>query len=131
MNISFDFDGVLSEPHMQKVAVNAMLEGHNVCVTTARFEHPSMPFINKDVWKTCEQLGIYKHSIRFTNGTEKSKLLAKFDAHFDDCLITLDEIRQANKSIKLYYCHENRHVYDFDEFDVKVKRSEAGIIYYE
>lgn len=130
MKISFDFDCTLGETHVQAIARRAVELGHDVYVTTARFQHAAMPFINRDVYAVAEKVGIPAGKIRFTDGNGKEKWLDGFDAHFDDCLLTLSIIREHNTSIKLFHCHDNRHIYCFDQYDRKMKTSPAGIIYY-
>ena len=126
--ISFDFDGTLSETHILAVAIRAIEAGHDVYITTARFQHKAMAFINKDVYKVADLLGIVHDKVRFTDGNDKSNWLVGFDIHLDDCMITLAEIRDKNKEIKLLHVGEDRHIRDFDDFDYKIKTTPAGII---
>ncbi len=108
MKISFDFDGTLSEPHIQSVAKRAIEDGHEVYITTARFKN-SMPFVNFDLFKIADNLGIRQDRIRFTDGRIKNDWLEGFDVHFDDSEDQLYEMRHIY-GLKLMHVREDLHI---------------------
>jgi hypothetical protein len=113
--ISFDFDCTLSEPHIQRVAKRAVEAGHAVYITTARFKHSALPFINKDLYEIAQSIGIPDERIRFTDGTEKNKWLIGFDVHFDDCHLQLVSIKETIPSITAIWCRDDKHLEEITE----------------
>ncbi len=109
MKISFDFDQTLSEPHIQAVAKRAINAGHEVYITTARFKHSSMPFINQDLDKIAKDLGILPERIRYTDGRLKNEWLDGFDVHFDDSKEQLEEMRKI-PGLRLMHVCEDLHI---------------------
>jgi hypothetical protein len=124
--ISFDFDGTLSEPHIQAVAKRAIQDGHKVYITTARFKHSAFPFINKDLHQIAESIGISPTRIRFTDGTEKNQWLHDFDIHFDDCHLQLESIKQDIPTITCIWCREDKHLQEITESTFE--KTESGIL---
>jgi len=124
--ISFDFDGTLTEQHIQLVAKRAIQDGHKVYITTARFAHKSFPFINKDLLGIAEELGIPTSRIRFTEGTEKNEWLHDFDIHFDDCKLQLESIKETVHGITCIWVRPDRHLEEIAE--PSYKKTESGII---
>ncbi len=109
MKISFDFDQTLSEPHIQAVAKRAIEAEHEVYITTARFKHSSMPFINQDLDKIANDLGIPPERIRYTDGRLKNEWLEGFDVHFDDSEEQLYDMRHIY-GLKLMYVRKDLHI---------------------
>ena len=93
MKISFDYDGVLSEERMRKVAKKFIDNGNDVWVTTTRFSNPDSTW-NRDLFKVAKDLGIPDDKIQMTNGENKWKFLKSFDIHFDDDQIEVDLIEE-------------------------------------
>lgn len=124
--ISFDFDGTLSEPHIQAVAKRAIQDGHKVFITTARFRHSAMPFINGDLFKIAHTLGIPPDCIRFTEGTEKTQWLHDIDIHFDDCHLQLQSIKDSIPTITCIWCRPDRHLQEIT--DCTFEKTESGIL---
>jgi hypothetical protein len=124
--ISFDFDGTLSEPHIQAVAKRAIQDGHKVYITTARFKHSAFPFINKDLHQIAESIGISPTRIRFTDGTEKNQWLHDFDIHFDDCHLQLQSIKETNPTITCIWCRDDKHLQEITESTFE--KTESGIL---
>lgn len=96
MKISFDYDGVLSEVRYQKLASKFISEGHDVYITTSRFEEESRLFgcSNKKLKVIASNLGITEDKIRYTNGGDKYPLLEDFDIHFDDNQVDIELIEE-------------------------------------
>jgi len=93
MKISFDYDSVLSEDRMKKVADKFIKNGHDVWITTSRPPNPD-PTWNRDLFKVAEVLGIPKNKIQMTDGEQKWKFLKGFDIHFDDSQIEIESIEE-------------------------------------
>ena len=107
MKISFDFDQTLSEPHIQAVAKRAIADGHEVYITTSRYECSKLPFHNADLYDVARLVGI--KLIRFTNGQLKNDWLIGFDAHYDDSLPQLEAMRDIEGLI-LMHVREDLHI---------------------
>ncbi len=126
MKISFDFDQTLSEPHIQAVAKRAIESGHEVYITTARFSHSSMPFINRDLFNVANNLGIPANQVRFTEGAEKTKWLVGFDVHFDDCHLQLQGLKHSIPELACIWCREDMHLQEITSSTFE--KTESGII---
>jgi hypothetical protein len=99
-NISFDFDGTLSEPKVQAIAEDCILNDNNVYIITKRSTTDS-----KDVYDTAMKLGIKKSNIIFTNGEPKWSYLidCDIDTHYDDMQDEIEQMKQktSTKLIKV------------------------------
>ncbi len=99
MNIircSFDFDGTLSETHVQDYAQELIERGIEVWIVTSRFENaekykdffgtPTLDYSHSDLLEVADRIGISKENIHFTNMVEKSEFLTGkgFVFHLDD-----------------------------------------------
>ena len=97
MKVSFDFDGTLSESHVQEYAKELVDRGIEVWIVTSRFENAKRynDFFNEtvlieqnhnDLWEAVENTGIPKEQIHFTNMEDKSDFLRGkgFVWHLDD-----------------------------------------------
>lgn len=108
MKISFDFDGVLSIPSVQDYAKGLINRGFELWVTTSRYDESNKhKFIysptNEDLFTVCDDLGIPRDRIIFTNMTIKFKYLDNsFILHIDDQFMELKYI-ELNTSIKPIY----------------------------
>jgi len=93
LQVSFDFDGVLSIPSIEEFAKELIEEGINVWVTTSRYNEGS----NVDLLKVTERLGIPYSNIIFTARQEKSKFLDENDFifHLDDEQYVITEILES------------------------------------
>jgi hypothetical protein len=82
MKISFDFDSCLSESYIQVIAMSLINMNHDVWIITSRADYIN----NKDLYKTCINIGISKNQVIFTNGEHKTDYYKKgnFNLHFDD-----------------------------------------------
>jgi hypothetical protein len=96
-NISFDFDGTLSEPNVQAIAEEYILDDNNVYIITKR-----TPTDSKEVYDVAMKLGIKKSNIIFTNGQPKWSFLIEcdIDIHYDDMQDEIEEMKQKT-NIKL------------------------------
>lgn len=99
MKISFDFDSTLAEDRQQRIAKKFIEEGHDIYITTSRFENIGIFHSNEIVFNVAEKLGIPKERVRFTNGGDKWELLQDFDLHFDDDQIEIELIEENTKCI--------------------------------
>ncbi len=86
-DVSFDFDGTLSEESVQLIAIQRIKQGDNVYIVTKR--SPS-----EEVYSLATKLGIKKNNIVFTSGEPKWSFLKRLgiDEHYDDVQEEIDEI---------------------------------------
>lgn len=96
LKISFDFDSTLSLKSVQAIAEVFIGSGHDVWITTSRFEelHPSAPFNHDRLFEIAKELGIPKEKIQFTNMVDKYEFLEGFDIHFDDDELEIELIEE-------------------------------------
>ena len=92
MKVSFDFDGTLSETHVQNYARELIERGIEVWIVTSRFENAEkyaeffgtigISYDHKDLEEVTKDLGIPKDQIIFTNMSPKEDYLK--DYQWDD-----------------------------------------------
>tara|TARA_R110000851_G_scaffold32730_4_gene87553 strand:+ start:10 stop:384 length:375 start_codon:yes stop_codon:yes gene_type:complete len=102
MKISFDFDATLSRQVVQDIAKSLIQKGHDVYITTSRFENAdnyNFKTDNNDLFEIAEKVGISKENIRFTNMADKYEILSDFDIHLDDDWIEINMINSRTKCI--------------------------------
>lgn len=100
MKVSFDFDGTLSEGHIQDFASTLIGLGIEVWITTARLPEDK----NRDLWEVCERLGIRANQVQMTSGDDKHAYLKKgFVWHMDDDVIELSMIQDYTDATPV--CH--------------------------
>ena len=99
-SVSFDFDSTLSRKDVQDYAAHLIKEGHDVWITTSRFDeenkhrYPLNP-TNEDMYEIADALGIPREKIVFTNRELKSGFFAEdFVWHLDDDWIELNFINR-------------------------------------
>lgn len=99
--VSIDFDGTLSESHVQEFAKELLDAGIDVWVVTTRYDENHLhkyamdyPPTLDDLWEVVERLGIPRWKVRFTNMEWKYTYLCdtEFVWHLDD---NDHEIRRA------------------------------------
>lgn len=85
MKISIDFDGVLSTELMQRHAIDLILNGNDVWVTTKRYGVITNDWENNnDLFFVTDALNIPRSKIQFTYRKPKYLFLTGFDLHIDD-----------------------------------------------
>lgn len=89
ITISFDFDGTLSLPSVQEMAVEIVKSGYNVIVTTTRHSK----YLNQDLIKVIDKVGISK--VIYTDGDKKMHYMDDVDIHFDNDETELREISRS------------------------------------
>jgi hypothetical protein len=91
MRISFDYDETLTTTKGQDMALNAIKNGDDVLILTARQESDSAP-----VYAMAEKLGIKKSNVHFTNGQDKWKFVLRLhiDKHVDNSQEQIDKIKK-------------------------------------
>jgi RIO-like serine/threonine protein kinase len=91
MRISFDYDETLTTTKGQDMALNAIKNGDDVLILTARQESDSAP-----VYAMAEKLGIKKSNVYFTNGQDKWKFVLRLhiDKHVDNSQEQIDKIKK-------------------------------------
>jgi len=105
LKISFDFDGTLTNPVMQKLAKTLVDSDSDVWIVTARMDKTFFESvggttyhlnINSSVNHIADIVGIPRNKIIYTNGELKSDVYFKeqFDIHFDDMVYEVDEINE-------------------------------------
>jgi hypothetical protein len=82
INVSFDFDGVLSMPSVEEFAKELLADGIDIWVTTSRYNEGS----NIDLFIITERLGIPYSNIVFTSRQDKAEFLPEdfFVFHLDE-----------------------------------------------
>lgn len=102
MNISFDFDGVLSLPDVQEFAARMISAGHTVYILTARFgdsqrNHNWGADWNDDLKAVAAYLGLPEERWLFAGEGLKSTLAEKhgIQLHIDDDTGWVNDVRQV------------------------------------
>jgi len=107
MKVSFDYDGTLSLPHVEEFAKELVEQGYEVWVVTSRVSeedsvlHPwGGTDRNKDLWASCERIGIPEDRVKFTAFADKIEFLdgMGFLFHLDDDLYELTAIMESKDS---------------------------------
>lgn len=109
MKVSFDYDGTIALPHVEEFAKELVNKGYEVWVVTSRLGdddldrdfHPNQkPNWNKDLWESCERIGIPKDRVMFTKYADKIEFLEGKDYlfHLDDDLYELIAIMESKDS---------------------------------
>jgi len=97
MKISFDFDGTLTLPTIQKLAQRHIHYGDEIHITTARLhETKTTEFNNKKLYALADKIGIPKERIHFTGFELKAEFLKTFDIHYDDDVLEIDTINSSD-----------------------------------
>lgn len=91
MKISFDYDDTLTTTKGQEMALNALKNGDEVLILTARQKSDSA-----EVYAMAEKLGIKKANVHFTNGQDKWKFVLRLhiDKHIDNNQEQIDKINK-------------------------------------
>lgn len=94
MNISFDFDGVLTNEDGRILAEMAMDDGNEIYIITAR-----QPARSDDVFKIADELGIEMDHVIFTGGRDKWQFMEENDIaiHYDN---NPEQIKKINEKTK-------------------------------
>ncbi len=99
IKVSFDFDGVLDRPDVQRYAKSLIRRGIEVWICTARLDNDQCPNQdwNKDLFKTAKSIGIKPYHIKFCPVENKYKFFKNggFLFHLDD---DPDEINEINEN---------------------------------
>ncbi|MDY3328185.1 hypothetical protein PG299_10205 [Riemerella anatipestifer] len=124
MKISFDFDGCLSQKHIQILAKSLIDKGHEVWIVTSRLDNlKRLQYAdlssNEDVFATAEKIGIPMHRVGFTNQQPKWMLLnpSRFDIHIDD---SQDELNR----LAYYNLVKGVHVDEIDKLELILNTTE-------
>lgn len=82
IKVSFDFDYTLTEPEIQKYALELIERGIEVHIVTARFENEN----NSELFRIAKLLNISKENIHFTSHRPKVEFFknSNFLFHVDD-----------------------------------------------
>ena len=95
MKLSFDYDNTLSDNQAIQLLVRCLVEGaHDVWILTSR---AGPPVVNKDLYAMMYALDIPKTNVIFVDNGSKLEAFKKhkFEAHFDDDHLVVDEINKA------------------------------------
>ena len=108
MKVSFDYDGTLALPQVEEFAKELVDKGYEVWIVTSRVgdddDPPNQiwksPDWNKDLWESCERIGIPKNQVKFTKFADKIEFLKDKDYlfHLDDDLYELMAIVESKDS---------------------------------
>lgn len=106
MKVSFDFDSTLDRKDVQDFAKQLVNKGHEVWITTSRFDTKSalkknwwwVEESNEKLYDVAESCGISKENITFTSMVNKIESLKGkgFTFHLDDDDIELEFIEESN-----------------------------------
>lgn len=107
--VSFDYDGTLALPSVEEFAKELVEQGYDVWVVTSRigdddlensFQPWRTPDWNRDLWESCERIGIPKDNVVFTSFKEKIDYLKdkNYIFHLDDDLYELTAIMESKDS---------------------------------
>ena len=107
--VSFDYDGTLALPSVEEFAKELVEQGYDVWVITSRvgdddlensFQPWRTPDWNRDLWESCERIGIPKDNVVFTSFKEKIDYLKdkNYIFHLDDDLYELTAIMESKDS---------------------------------
>ena len=103
--ISVDFDGCLSEKHVQNTVREIIAKGYDVFILTSRndgilrIDYSHEYGTNEVVYKVASEVGVKTWKVCFTNQTSKAKYLAntKIQIHIDNDPKELEAIRTLTK----------------------------------
>lgn len=104
--VSFDYDGTLALPSVEEFAKELVEQGYDVWVVTSRvgdddlensFQPWKTPDWNRDLWESCERIGIPKDKVVFTSFADKIDYLKgnNYIFHLDDDLYELTAIMES------------------------------------
>ena len=112
MKLSFDYDGTLSKNIVQIYAKELISQGHEVYITTARWDSVdkystedkkewqiiNLPKAHQKLFDIADKIGISRQNIHFTNKELKFKYIRSMDFlwHLDDDWKEIDAIRDNN-----------------------------------
>lgn len=96
--VSFDFDGTLDKPIVQKFAQDLLLCGYDVYITTQRQNNKLAPSLswNDDLFEISDSIGIKRNNIIFCNLESKYKIIKdmNFIFHLDDSFTEIDLLKE-------------------------------------
>jgi len=120
MKVSFDFDGVLTLPEVQRCAVRMIAQGHEVYILTARFgddqRNPNWGADwNDDLKEVASAIGIPEKRWLFAGEGLKSTLADKHGIrlHIDDDMGWVSDVRMICKCV---WFHKGRASRCLEEF---------------
>ena len=105
MRISVDFDGCLSEKHVQNTVRKLIAKGHDVYVLTSRndgilrIDYSHQYGTNEVVYQVASEVGVKPWKVCFTNQVGKAKYLSntKIQIHIDNDPKEHEDIRLRTK----------------------------------
>ena len=103
--ISFDFDSTLDREDVQEFAKQLVKDGHEIWITTSRFDTESslkkgwwwIEKNNQQLYEVADECGISRDNIAFTSMIDKIKFLEEKDFlfHLDDDEVELELIQES------------------------------------
>lgn len=98
IKVSFDFDGTLDKPSVQKFAQDLLISDYDVYITTSRKEPKLAPSLswNDDLFEISDSIGIKRKNIIFCNLEPKYKIIKNMDFifHLDDCFTEINLLKE-------------------------------------
>ena len=104
--ISFDFDSTLDREDVQEFAKQLVKDGHEIWITTSRFDTESslkkgwwwIEKNNQKLYDVADECGISRDNIAFTSMIDKIKFLEEKDFlfHLDDDEVELELIQESD-----------------------------------
>ena len=87
--VSFDYDGVLTTPQGKRLAKNALADGMEVLILTARRKSEGL-----SVFNVADRIGISRANVIFTEGMDKYTFVMRhhIGLHYDNSKEQVDKI---------------------------------------
>lgn len=121
MKVSFDFDGVLTLPEVQRCAVRMIAQGHEVYILTARFgddqRNPNWGADwNDDLKEVAASIGIPEARWLYAGEGLKSTLAGKhgIQLHIDDDMGWVSDVRMHCKCVWFSEGRASRCIEEFE-----------------
>lgn len=125
MKVSFDFDGTLSKPVVQKIAKTLVNAGIEVWIVTRRYDsvekyedsfleyydiyRDNLEEAHNNLFKVADEVGIPRDRIKFTNMEYKYTFFkgTDFNWHLDDDFEDVSRINSKTKIMCYHFIEEN------------------------
>ena len=128
INITFDYDGCLTQDRIKEIAKTCVSLGYNVYILTSRFDTiRRLKFkelkTNEDIYQTAEEIGLKPFKISFTNQGKKCLHLLEtgIHIHVDDNKQEVNDINYYGQT-KAFNCNDGNFEEKFFEYIEAIKK---------